>query len=118
VNKIALGLLLAACIATARAGPSGFYAPSLGIGQRPCSEWTNGRLRGGSQRQFYASWALGYVSGYNQFGPAGKQLFLQYDAEKILQFLDESCARNPKVAISEIAAQFIFDLTRTPQGTN
>ncbi len=105
--------LIAAHIASAHARPVEIYAPSLGIGHLSCFEWTKGRTNGGSLRQLYASWALGYVSGYNQFGPPKKQLFLQYDADNIVRFLDGACERNPNTEVSHTAAHFIFGLTRT-----
>lgn len=99
--------------ASAHAEPHRVNAPALGIGRYSCREWTRARSSNSEPAKAAAQWFLGFVSGYNVYGPHGKSMFLYYDEKNAVEFMDSACNAHPEAQVMDIATDFISGLART-----
>jgi len=86
--------------------------PFLGIGNKPCRNWTEAREHDGKERDAYNSWLWGFYSGYNAFYQGPKSLFGNYDEPHVADAIDRYCLKFPDQIIAKVALQFLEDLRR------
>ena len=85
----------------------------LGIGARPCKDWTLFQATGGGRAQLAKQWTFGFFSGYNAFGPKGRSPFLSYDEKNLVAFIDRECKAHPNERIADASAALIAGLEKT-----
>ena len=83
------------------------YPPVVGLGNKACSSWPVESANGDIASNAYAQWVLGVASGKNLFDPPKKgSIYLPYDEENIVEYIDRNCSLHPEKFISEVAYEF------------
>jgi hypothetical protein len=116
---VALGMLHASA-----AGPLGWEPsplpeqpfPALGPGQISCATYTKHVEEGGIQRERDKAWILGFVTGYNYFQsvPKYKSLFMPYDTDNVIRWVDGQCSKKPDARLVDELHRFIRSLMKLP----
>jgi len=103
MQRVALLLFLLMCT-SAPAGESNPVAedrnPELGLGSKPCSEWTASKGLPGQQHEQFQEWVLGFVAAF-----ADKKKFSQAE---IFEWTDSYCRANPTHPIYMASKEFIW----------
>ena len=107
MQRVAMGFFLWMCT-SASAGERNAAAedrnPELGVGSKPCSDWTEIRGLPGQQQEKFQEWVLGFVSAF-----ADKKKFGQAE---IFEWTDSFCRANPSDPIYTASRQFVW--TKVP----
>lgn len=110
ITALALALAAPAANSIAVPKPGGFVI----YGETPapsCPKWTEERQ--GKRSQILQFWLLGFVSGYNVYGPEPTGgAAAGVDSTGILAWVDQYCAANPLDSVVTAAIKLVGELDR------
>ena len=88
-------------------------ASVIGVGQESCEVWLEKRsdaLASGSRAWFHEEWVLGYITAINRWVHDGKELAPDVDDDRLFEWLDGYCRKNPQQTLSFAAEAMILKL--------
>ncbi|MEQ1753241.1 MAG: hypothetical protein ABL973_03825 [Micropepsaceae bacterium] len=105
---------LSISLATAVAPTSQRVGPGIGVGFKSCAKYTSHVRSVGTAREQDKEWVNGFVTGYNVFAtkPEPKSLFMSYDADAIIRWIDEKCSSHPQSLLVDEVGKFVDGLMR------
>jgi hypothetical protein len=78
-----------------------------------CGKWTALRKEHGIEGHAVEFWLLGYVSGYNMYGPdPNGGVGISIDTEGMEAFVDQYCTANPMMSLLDAADKLVRELHR------
>ena len=101
---VAAGLLLAVGLSLPggplrAADPQGYYTIQ-GVGLESCEVWLSERRSDGPTAWYHQQWVLGYLTAYNRWVHNGDDVTDGIETDKLFNWLDEYCHRNPQQNLS------------------
>jgi hypothetical protein len=95
----------------ARPNQEGAYEV-LGVGTISCEGWTKDRADKSTDRNFInGAWVQGYLTAVNVFGDGPSHLAKGTDADGIMTWIDNYCARHPGDSLTVAAKALVNELT-------
>ena len=113
VLLVAAAIFLSAGPLARAADPQGYYTIQ-GVGLESCEIWLGERLSDGPTAWYHQQWVLGYFTAVNRFVYDGADLTVNLPTDKLFQWLDEYCHRNPQQNLS-LATEALFWALRERQ---
>jgi len=104
-------LVLAAAGAQARPAQDGGFTV-LGIGAHSCGSWVSDRKANGWAAVVDEAWVVGFLSAYNQFGPAPDDIAAGTDVAGATGWIDNYCTQHPLETISLATQALINELNK------
>jgi hypothetical protein len=96
---LAAALILSVNAAGRAADPQGYYTIQ-GVGQESCEIWIGERLANGPTAWYHQQWVLGYITAFNRWAYDGSNVAVNVGPDKLFEWLDEYCNRNPQQNLS------------------
>lgn len=108
---LALALLLLAPVTARAADPDGYYTIQ-GVGLESCEIWLGERLSDGPTAWYHQQWVLGYFTAFNRWVHDGSNLTVNLPTDKLFEWLDEYCHRNPQQNLSLATEALVWALRK------
>lgn len=78
--------------------------------QHSCADWTKTRGSGKNSWQGDGGYILGFVSGYNAYGPGDHDVGSGYNGSGMLGWIDQYCASNPLDSVTTAGLKLVVEL--------
>jgi hypothetical protein len=106
-------IALAFALASAVASPKASGVVVYGFPESDsCATWTTNRAGGGYHPQEFTGWILGFVSGFNAFGPGNGDIAPSVRAHGLLGWIDNYCKDNPLDPVTTAGFKLVAELKR------
>ena len=96
---LAAAMLVSAQATAHAADPQGYYTIQ-GVGQETCEVWLGERISDGPTAWYHQQWVLGYITAVNRWVHDGDNVALDVGTDKLFEWLDQYCHRNPRQNLS------------------
>jgi len=77
-----------------------------------CADWTKQRGDRGGYWKGDEGYVLGFVSGYNWFGPGDGDVALSLNPTGMIGWIDQYCTANPLDSVATAAFKLVVELKR------
>lgn len=107
-----IALLLALTAVTAPAGTAYYYGFP---GNDSCADWTQNRTNPDRKQQVLEGWVLGFVTGYNVYGPGSGNVAPGVTSTALIGWVDQHCVAYPLDSVLEASLKLVIELKRRRQ---
>jgi len=111
LSALTVCIVLAAPGAEAHPDKDGGFTV-LGIGAHSCGSWVADRKANGWAALVDEAWVVGFLSAYNQFGPAPDNITAGTDIGGANGWMDNYCAQHPLDTVSLATQALINELNK------
>ena len=111
---LAAALMLTAHAMARAADPQGYYTIQ-GVGVENCEVWLGERLSDGPTAWYHQQWVLGYITAFNRWVHEDSNVAVNIGTDKLFEWLDEYCHRNPEKNLSLATEELIGQLWKIQQ---
>ena len=111
---LSAALLLSASAPARAADPQGYYTIQ-GVGLETCEVWLGERLSDGPTAWYHQQWVLGYITAFNRWVYEGSNVAVNVGPDKLFEWLDEYCHRNPRQTLSLATEALVGQLWKVQQ---